>query len=404
MVLRDKQNFLGKVQNLLDNIEWVFPVGCNGNCRRNLRNFVNSLRRDLEEKLTVVYITDVGMNKGVWFTHGYSSIEELNMKIECSDIGSERYYIPYPGRSSITAASIYYMTESGKFERSTKALGLEPYDLFPEPCIMIRYEDKLEPCCTFGDNDINTYQFILNDIPAEFGLKGVNILGGADESYYMLKEHSIPEGVSLYILFSTTCIKNVYRGAASKKYIVGGYKVKKIYVQRVSRLLVQHLEKLKEQISSVLKEVIYQGVRDEGLRVLATEDIYTLLRVVPLLIERLEIVVPLGEPDTCFFGKYFANNPCYTRRKILEPYIQNKINEFKRKNGKYPSSMEYYRLLLKSFDCIPKYDRKENRKRMVQPNCSYAILVDGPDVRKKELEYSFGRKCLCEILKELEKD
>ncbi len=51
------------VPEIMSNIYWVFPVGCDENCRSNLRSFLNSLDKDLNDKVTILYLTDVGLNR-----------------------------------------------------------------------------------------------------------------------------------------------------------------------------------------------------------------------------------------------------------------------------------------------------------------------------------------------------
>ncbi len=186
-----------RLPNILDNIQWIYPVGCDDTCRRNLKNFIYSLEKDLEKKLTIVYITDVGMNRGTCINKDYCDNDnELRKKIECSKLGSKRYYIPFPGFSEIKAGMIFYMHESNisDLEPSTIALEFDPdNDLFPEPCVMIRYNNEIKPCYTFGDNDVDEYKFMLHDIPRKYGIEGLNIKEYSSwKEYYSLKKYIIP--------------------------------------------------------------------------------------------------------------------------------------------------------------------------------------------------------------------
>lgn len=407
----------------LNKIKWIYPVGCYDredfkvSCRKNLKNFLRSLEKDLDEKLTIIYIPDVGMNKRTWEKY-YSENFTLTEKMMWSKIGSKRYYVGFPGLSAIKAEKIFYMSESGGLEPSIDVLGLEPNDdLFPEPCVMIQYNDEIKPCYTFGDDDLVEYQFMLDVTPRKYGIEGVDIKTNCD-GYYCIQEYQIPDSMSLYILFSTTCLDQQYK---AKKYIIGGYKVEKIYVQQIKignnlYEIRQFLREHREEYLDVIKNAYNEIPSDDRLRLLSTEDVYTVVRDAELLVkepilikDRSEIIISLGEIETAFYGAYFIDNPIYEEfhskdknRMKLENYskkVENDMVKFKNLEWK-KLKIKFYELCLeKKLDCILKLRRFEKGK--VKLNPSYGILISYPETWKSGSQ-QFGQKLIEEILKKLQ--
>ncbi len=225
------------------------------------------------------------------------------------------------------------------------------------------------------------YTVMLQDLPKKLGYHNINLYRVRDEhrnDIYRLTPVEIPDDISLYFLFSTTCLDH----GKARKYIIGGYKVKVFLLQEMHLPL--ELEDLLGPLRTLIESSVGSGRSNSGGRtkidlhpVIFNEDIITLAFFMDT---RGEIMVSVGDFETGFFGSYFADNVLYT---IYRKTVRERVMEIL--GGGSIRKRDYYRVLISSkLGIIPKYSY-DWKKGVVEPNTSYGILYHDPRI-KEEVE------------------
>ncbi len=420
----------------MPHFSWIYPVGCDSKCRNRLENFLKNLENDLdnENKLVIVYITDVGSNKRTLKERmnydNYRLKDVFNENVRC--VGRDNisngevqgtFYLPFYARTVIEPWRLYYRIvkgdSGGNIEEKSftdlypRLVGRGVYTLFPEPCIYLRIGERENNndlnCFSFGDNDVDEYVVMLKDIPSSYNYDVRHGEEDVKRTPFHIGEMIIPDNVEIYMLFSTTCL----RRDRAVKYIIGGYKVSSLhyvgfnfghrdfrggrrwkYMQEVARVLEEVLNTIRSVSSS-------KGTMDLFYRLIATEDMYTLLylfniylylnkhliprvdvgreALVDYILDcingRLQFVISLGNTDTGFFGAYFMDNPVYTHIRVRSKQLEDKVNRYydtlaQRLEGPVDKYVIYRELVKEKFTVLPKpvtNSERDNERKVLFP-------------------------------------